>query len=159
MVVASLVIALVTLILALFIHSETRDIFSRVNLMVHTLPGARDVNRCIRDIENSKEERATIVCDAPKNTHLEFVQPAPKISRPRRIKNGFWRFLRKVAGCWSGDVFHESMVRESGLGKWQIRCVGIGSSALGTLLKGGWEPFGVTRANEVWLRKHSNIDD
>ena len=158
MVVASLVIALVTLILALFIHSETRDIFSRVNLMVHTLPGARDVNRCIKDIEDSKEERATIVCDAPKNTHLAWELPALTISRRRRIKNGFWRFLRKVTGCWSGDVFHESIVKESGLGKWEIKSVNMRSSDLGRLLRGGWEPFGVTPANEVWVRKHFSTD-
>ena len=159
MAVASLVVAVITLLLALFIHSETRDIFSRVNLMVHTMPGALDVNRCIKDIENSKERRATIVCDAPKNTHLAFVLPAPKIPWLRRMRNGFWRCLRKLAGCWSGDIFHESMVKESDLGKWEIKSCNIGSSDLDKLLTGGWEPLSVTSGNQVWVRKHFNLDN
>ena len=69
MAIASLVVAVITLGLALFIHSETRDIFSRVNLILHTLPGAYDVKRCINDIEKSKEDRVKVVCDVPKNTH------------------------------------------------------------------------------------------
>ncbi len=158
MAVAALVVSVVTLLLAIFIHSETRDIFSRVNLMIHTLPGAHDMKRCIEDIEKSQEERATIVCDAPKNTHVDFIWPAPNIPRLRRMRNGFWRFVRKSAGYWSGDIFRESMVKESVLGKWEIKSRNIDSADLDELLGGGWEPFSVANGNQVWVRKHRNQD-
>ena len=156
MLVASLIIAAVTLVLAVFIHSETRDIFSRINLIMHTLPGAHDVKRCIDDIEKSKEDRVRVVCDAPKNTHLAFTQPAPKISRYRRIKNGFWEFIRKSAGCWSGDIIDASVIKESVVGKWEIQPSPEGSPALAELLSKGWEPFSITPDKQVWVRKHSN---
>lgn len=159
MVEASLVVAVITLCLALFIHSETRDIFTRVNLILHTLPGAYDVKRCINDIEKSKEDRVKVVCDAPKNTHLAFIQPAPKISRFRRMKNGFWRFIRKLASYWSGDIVDESVVKESVLGKWEIKSSTINSTELNNLLEQGWEPFCITTSNQVWVRKHSNPDN
>lgn len=159
MVVASLVVAVITLGLAFFIHSETRDIFSRVNLILHTLPGAYDVRRCIDDIERSKEDRVKVVCDAPKNTHLAFIQPAPKISRFRRMKNRFWRFIRKLASYWSGDIVDESVVQESVIGKWEIKPSTINSKDLDELLNKGWEPFSITPDNQVWVRKHSNSDN
>jgi len=158
LVVASLVIAIITFSLALFIHSETRDIFSRVNLIIHTLPGAHDVKRCINDIEKSKEQRATVVCDAPKNTHIDFKLPASEISRFRRTKNGFWRFIRKLASYWSGDIVDESVVRESVIGKWEIKSSTMYSRELNNLLESGWEPFCVTTSNQVWIRKHINTD-
>jgi len=154
--VASLVIAAITLVLAVFIHSETRDIFSRINLIIHTLPGAYDVKRCIDDIEKSKEDRVRVVCDAPKNTHLAFTQPAPEISRYRWIKNGFWEFIRKSAGCWSGDIIDASVIQESVIGTWEIKSSPIGSPDLATLLSKGWEPFSITPDKQVWIRKHSN---
>ena len=156
MIVASLIIAVITLVLAVFIHSETRDIFSRINLIIHTLPGAHDVKRCIDDIEKSKEDRVRVVCDAPKNTHLAFTQPAPEISRYRRIKNGFWGFMRKLTGCWSGDIIDASVIKESVIGKWEIQSSPEGSPALAKLLSTGWEPFSITPDKEVWVRKHSN---
>lgn len=156
MLVASLIIAAITLVLAVFIHSETRDIFSRINLIIHTLPGAHDVNRLIRDIEKSKEDRVRVVCDAPKNTHLKFTQPAPKISRYRRIKNVFWESIRKLTGCWSGDIIEESVIQESVIGTWKIKSRPEGSSDLAKLLSTGWEPFSITPDKQVWVRKHSN---
>lgn len=159
MAIAALVVAVITLGLALFIHSETRDIFSRVNLILHTLPGAYDVKRCINDIERSKEDRVKVICDAPKNTHLAFIQPAPKISRFRRTKNGFWRSIRRCASYWSGDMVDESVVKESVLGKWQIKSSTIDSTDLDNLLKHGWEPFCIAGSNQIWLRKHSNQDN
>ena len=159
MAVAALVVAVITLCLALFIHSETRDTFSRVNLILHTLPSVYDVKRCINDIERSKEDRVKVVCDAPKNTHLAFILPAPQISRFRRIKNGFWRFIRKLASYWSGDIVDESVVKESVLGKWEIKSSPINSKDLYELLNNGWEPFSITTSNQVWVRKHSNPDN
>jgi hypothetical protein len=156
LIVASLVIAAVTLVLAVFIHSETRDIFSRINLVIHTLPGAHDVKRCIDDIEKSKEDRVRVVCDAPKNTHLAFTQPAPQISWYRRIKNGFWEFIRKLAGFWSGDTVDASVITESVIGKWEIQSSPEGSADLDKLLITGWEPFSITPDRKVWVRKHSN---
>jgi len=154
--VASLVIATITLVLAVFIHSETRDIFGRINLIIHTLPGAHDVKRCIDDIEKSKQDRVRVVCDAPKNTHLAFALPAPEISRFRRIKNGFWESIRKLAGYLSGDIIEESVIQESVIGKWEIQSSPEGSPALAKLLSTGWEPFSITPDRQVWVRKHSN---
>lgn len=156
MLVASLIIAAITLVLAVFIHSETRDIFSRINLVIHTMPGAHDVNRLIRDIERSKQDRVRVVCDAPKNTHLKFTQPAPKISRYRRIKNVFWESIRKLAGYWSGDIIEESVIQESVIGTWEIKSSSIGNPDLAELLNKGWEPFSITSDNQVWVRKHFN---
>jgi len=154
--VASLVIAAITLVLAVFIHSETRDIFSRINLIIHTLPGAHDVKRCIDDIEKSKEDRVRVVCDAPKNTHLAFTQPAPKISWCKRTKNRFWEFIRKLTGYLSGDIIEESVIQESVIGTWEIKFGPIGSPDLAELLNKGWEPFSITPDNQVWVRKHFN---
>jgi len=147
--VASLVIAAITLVLAVFIHSETRDIFGRINLIIHTLPGAHDVKRCIDDIGKSKQDRVRLVCDAPKNTHLAFTLPAPEISRYRRIKNGFWEFIRKSAGCWSGDIIEESVIQESVIGTWEIKSSPEGSSDLAKLLSTGWEPFSITIGKQI----------
>lgn len=156
MIVASLIIGAITLILAVFIHSETRDVFNRVNLIMHTMPGAHDVNRLIRDLDRAKEDRVIVVCDAPKNTHLHFTQPAPNIPQYRRIKNGFWEFIRKLAGYCSGNIIDESVVRTSGIGEWKIKSSPEGSSDLTKLLSTGWEPFSITPDNQVWVRKHSN---
>lgn len=158
MAVASLVIAAITLLLAVFIHSETRDISGRTNSIINTLPGAYDVRRCIDDIEKSKQDRVRVVCDAPKNTHLAFTQPAPKISWYRRTKNRFWEFIRRLAGYWSGDIIDESVIRTSVIGKWEIQSSPEGSPALARLLSTGWEPFSITPDKQVWVRKHFNSD-
>jgi len=154
--VASLVIAAITLVLAVFIHSETRDIFGRINLIIHTLPAAHDVKKCIDDQEKSKQERARVVCNAPKNTHLAFTMPAPEISRYRRTKNRFWEFIRRSAGCLSGDIIDTSVIKESVTGKWEIQSSPEGSADLDKLLITGWEPFSITPDRQVWVRKHSN---
>jgi hypothetical protein len=156
LIVASLTIAIITLVLAVSIHSETRHIFSRVNLIIHTLPSAHDVGRCIDDIEKSKEDRAVVVCDSPKDTHLAFTQPAPKISRYRRIKNRFWEYIRNSASLWSGDIIDTSVIRESVIGTWEIKSSLEGSAELDKLLSSGWEPFSVTPDKQVWIRKHFN---
>lgn len=156
--IAALVIAAITLVLAVFIHSETRDIFSRVNLIIHTLPGAYDVKRCIEDIEKSKENRVRVVCDAPQNTHLAFTLPGLEISRYRRIKNGFWECIRKSANCWSGDIIDESVIQTSVIGEWKIKSSPEGSSDLARLLSTGWEPFSITLDKQIWVRKHFNSD-
>ena len=159
MIVASLVIAIITLVVAVFIHSETRDILSRMNLVIHTLPGAHDVKRCIDDIERSKEDRVRVVCDAPKNTHLAFTQPAPKISWCRRTKNGCWELIRKLASLCSGDTVDASVITESVIGKWEIQSSPEGSADLDKLLTTGWEPFSITPDRKVWVRKHYNLGD
>jgi hypothetical protein len=158
LVIASLVIAAITLVLAVLIHSETRDIFGRINLIIHTLPGAHDVRRCIDDIEKSKQDRVRVVCEAPKDTHLAFTQPAPNISWYRRTKNRFWEFIRKSAGCWSGDIIDASVIKESVVGKWEIQSSPEGSPALAALLSTGWEPFSMTPDKQVWIRKHFGSD-
>lgn len=153
MVVASLVVAVITLFLALFIHSETREMLGRMNAISDTLPGAYDVNRVIKDREKSKEERAKIVSDLPKNTHIAFVVPGSKIPWYRRAKNSFWSFMRKRASCWSGDIY-ESIVKEWEMGKWEIKSGIIDSPEVETLLAQGWEPFSMTDTNMTWLRKY-----
>ena len=157
MAIASLIIAIITLVFAVFIHSETRDIFGRINLIIHTMPGAHDVNRLIRDIERSKQDRAKVVCDAPKNTHLAFTQPAPKISWHRRTRNVFWEYVRKLTGYWSGDIIDESVIQESVIGKWEIKSGPMSSPGLLELLNKGWEPFSIASDNQVWVRKHFNL--
>lgn len=151
--IAALVVAVITFALAILIHSETRDVFSRLNLLMQTLPGAHDVNRCVEDIEKSKEQKAIIVCDAPKNTHLAFTPSGPKISRLRRMKNVIWRIIRDSANLWSGDMY-EIAVELSKIGEWKIESKSIGSPDLENLLKTGWEPFSATPDNQVWVRKH-----
>jgi len=154
--VAALVISAITLLIALSIHSETREIFGHVNLIARTLPGAHDVRRCVDDMERSKEKRAIVVCDAPKNTHIAYSIPAPSISRIRRMKNASWEGIRKLSSCWSGDIVDETIIQESEIGKWEIKSSAQGSQELSKLLSGGWEPFSVTTDNRIWVRKHSN---
>jgi hypothetical protein len=157
--IAALALAVVTLLITLFIQGETRRIFSRLNLMIHTMPGAFDMERCISDLENSKEDRATIICDSPKNTHLSFIQPAPKIGLARRAKNGFWRLLGDLAALLSGDEFKPEMVEPSRLGKWEIKCSAMGGRELSALLESGWEPFGITPDRRICVRKHRRMDE
>lgn len=154
MVVASLVVAVITLVLALFIHSETREMLGRMNAITDTLPAAYDVNRVIKDREKSRQERAKIVSDVPKNTHIAFHGSGPEIPRFRRVKNAFWNFMRKLASCWSGDIY-ESIVEERKMGKWEIKSGIIESPEIKTLLAQGWEPFSMTDTNMTWLRKYA----
>jgi hypothetical protein len=156
---AALIVAIVTLILAIFIHSETREVFSRVNFIVHTLPGAYDVARCLKDIEQSKQERATVICDAPKNTHINFTPTGLSVSLFRRIKNRFWGIIRKLASYFSGDIFEEYMIQPSVIGRWEIKSHFNGSEDLKESLRIGWEPFSITPDNQVWIRKHINTNE
>ena len=152
----SLGVAVFTLILAIFIHSETRDTLGRMNAITDTLPGAYDVNRLIGDLEKTGELRGRVVCDAPKNTHIGWSLLPPEIPWRKRIKNKIWRFIRTVANYWSGDIY-ESMVEESKMGKWEITSGWKTSSAVNELLMQGWEPFSMTSDGKVWLRKHLTI--
>ena len=154
MALVSLIVAIITLCLAVLIHSETRDALSQVNLIVHTLPGTRDVKRCIDDIEKSGEQRARIVCDAPKSTHLAFTPSGQKVSRSRRAKNWLWEAIRKAASCWSGDIVDESVVQVSSTGRWDIKSGSLESKELTDLLNGGWEPFSIATDRQVWVRKY-----
>ena len=148
-----MVVAVIALVFALFIHSETREMLGRMNMIIDTLPGAYDVNRLIKDREKSKEKRAKIVSDMPKNTHIAFVSSGPKIPWYRRVKNSFWSFMRKLASCLSGDIY-ESIVKEEQKGKWEITSGIIDSPEVETLLAQGWEPFSMTDTNMTWLRKY-----
>jgi hypothetical protein len=159
LVVASLVIAVLTLFLAVFIHSETREALGRINAISDTLPGAYDVKRVIRDMEDTKQRRGKVVCDAPKNTHVEYSMPAPDIRPAERRKNTFWRLIRKLASYWSGDIY-ESVVEESPkMGKWEVISAGIGTAELEKRLTEGWEPFSVTDSSTIWLRKYRRRDN
>jgi len=110
--IASLMLAIITLIFALFIHSETREALSRINIMLDTLPGAHDVHRLIDDIEKTKQRRGRIICDKPKNTHISYAMPFTDIPLGIRIRNNFWRFIKRLAGYLSGDIY-ESIVEPS----------------------------------------------
>ena len=86
-------------------------------------------------------------------------QPAPKISRFRREKNKIQDCIRDLANCFLGDIVDESVVKESVLGKWEIKFSTIDSTELNNLFEQGWEPFCITTSNQVWVRKHSNPDN
>ena len=150
---ASLILAIFTLGLAVLIHSETRDALSQINLIAHTLPGTCDVKRCLDDMEKSGEQRARIVCDAPKTTHLAFTPSGQKVSRFRWAKKRLWGAIRKAASCCSGDIVDESVVQVSSTGKWEIKFGSLRSKELDDLLTGGWEPFSITPDSQVWVRK------
>ncbi len=148
--VASLVVAILTLIFALFIQSETREMLGRINAITDTLPGAHDVNRVIMDRNKSKQDRAIIVSDLPKNTHIAFVPAGPEIPW---AKNALWNFIRKGASYLSGDIY-EPMVKQSTMGKWEIKSANSESEEIKTLFTHGWEPFSITENNMTWLRKY-----
>ena len=151
--IASLVVAILTLIFALFIQSETREMLGRINNITDTLPGAHDVDRVIMDRKKSKQDRAIIVSDFPKNTHIAFVPAGPPIPRAKLRKNAFWNFIRKVASYLSGDTY-EPMVKQSTTGKWEVKSANFESEEIKTLFKQGWEPFSITENNMTWLRKY-----
>ena len=149
---AALVLGIITLIITLAIHSEVRQALSRINVMIDILPGAYDVNRLIKDIENTGDQRGHVISYAPKNTYIAFCAPWPETSRYKKIKNRIWKWIFKLTQLWSGDIY-ESLVQTSKSGKWAFNYAIMGSSSMSQLIAEGWEPFSVTRDHKIWLRK------
>lgn len=148
--IAALVVAVVTLIFALFIHSETRETLDRIHAMTDTLPGAHDVKRVLKDVEVTKTLRAKGICVEPKNT---FVAWEPSAAEPLPLKTRFWICVRKVANRLSGSIY-ESVVEDKEIKKkWDIHSCNIISAEVDELLTQGWQPFSVTNDDKLWLRK------
>lgn len=93
----SLAVGIVTLGFALLIQSVTKDTLERINAIVDTLPGAYDVRRLLEDMENTGQVRGKVVCDEPKNTHIDWAMPPPEVPLTKRIKRIFWGTIRGVA--------------------------------------------------------------
>lgn len=147
----SLGVAIFTLVLAIFIHSETRDMLRHIKAITYTLPGAYDVDRLIRDIEKTGELRGKVVCDEPKNTHIHYTMPCPQVPRGKWIPNRIWRFVGSLASVFSGNI--DVAIERTPKGRWEISSGCITSLEVGKFLEEGWEPFSVTSDNKVWLRK------
>ncbi len=149
--IVSLVVAAVTLFIAVLIHSETRDVLGHMNTITYTLPGAYDIERAKKDIERTGEFRATVVCVAPKHTHLAFDIPCSKVPRGLWTRNRMWKLLRGIATRFSGDI--EVKVEMPQRVKWEIKPYDVKGPELGKYLGEGWEPFSVTSEDRIWLRK------
>lgn len=148
----SLAVSVITLIIALLIHSETRDVLSHVNTITYTLPGAYDVGRLRNDIEKTGEIRGKVICVASKHTHIDWSMPAySKVSVTKQLIRIIWRAFHNFANCFSGNV--EIPVVAPPNVYWELKSGLITSSDLDKLIKQGWEPFSVTNDNKVWLRK------
>ena len=154
MVIASLVIAIVTLVIAILIQSETREVLGNIDAIMKTSPGAYDVDRVRRDIETTGEYRAKVVCVAPKYTHISY-EPCSSSNVPRSVfrLNRLWRCLYSLAKRFSGDI--EIPVDKPCRIRWEIKSCCIGSEELNKSLAEGWEPFSVTTEGNIWLRKEA----
>lgn len=152
--IAAFVVATLTLMLALFIHSETRDALGRMNAIVDTLPGAHDVKRLILDMEKTKSRRGKVICRQPKNTYIAWEPLSAESLSP---KERFWRGIRKLANSLSGQVY-DCVIEEVQLHKkWMITYRITGGSDLDELLTDGWEPFAVSGEDKIWLRRSEVI--
>ena len=149
--IVSLVVAAVTLFIAVLIHSETRDVLSHMNTIMYTLPGAYDVDRVRKDIETTGEIRAKVICVASKHTHLAYEMPFSKIPRGLWVRNRVWKLLRGIAARFSGNI--DIKVVAPQWVKWEFKPSDVENPELDELLGKGWEPFSVTSEGRVWLRK------
>lgn len=149
---AALVLATVTLVIALFIHSEVRQALSRINAIIDTLPGADDVQRLIKDIENTGDQRGHVMSHALKNTYIKYVAPWPETPHYKKIKNKIWSWIYRLAQVWSGDVY-EQLVLPSKPRQWAFKSALTGSSKADDFIVDGWEPFSVTNDGTIWFRK------
>jgi len=148
----SLGVAIVTLILALLIHSQTNNTLSRMKSIAYTSPGAHDVERLMRDIEKTGEFRGKVVCDMPKSTHIAYsMPPSGNMSLGTLAKNRIWRFIRSAADWFSKSIDVEVEIALTT--KWEIKFGNITSAETAGWLGEGWEPFSVTSDNNLWLRK------
>jgi len=150
--IASLVVACVTLFLAFLIHSEARETWKHVDATISTLPGFHDIKRAIMDIEKTGEFRATVICDEPKSTHINWEMPPPgAVCLIKRKSNKIWEVFHKLANPIIGNF--EVPVGWTQRVKWEINSMSIGSAEVEKLLTEGWEPFSVTSDGKIWIRK------
>jgi len=158
--IAALMVALVTLVIAVSIHSEMRHLLGRINAIIDTLPGAYDAMRLIEDIERTGEQRGHVVCDSPKNTHIswDLAIPSPKTPRSKKIKSQIWRCIRRLAHSWSGDIY-EPLVQPPRTKKWELNSAFVGNAEAEEFLAKGWEPFSVTSDNKLWVRKVRDVEE
>jgi len=151
MALVALVIAAVTLIVAVLIHSETRDALSQMKAIVYTLPGAHDVSRLMVDIEKTRELRGKVILHESKSTHIAYKPSGPKVPLVRWIPHKIWRFGLTIANCFSGNI--EIPLEKASGAKWETKSGLIKSPEVTKLLEEGWEPFSVTSDNNLWLRR------
>ena len=148
--IAALIVAIITLIFALFIHSEVRDTLSRLNAIMDTSRGAYDVNRVIKDIEKNKARRGTVICTEPKNTYVSWKPLSPQ---KLNLKDRFWMWIRTIASWFSGDTYQSVVEDENIEKKWEVTAENIIFGNMDELLRKGWEPFSVTDNRRMWFRK------
>lgn len=149
--VAALVIAVITLCLALLIHSETRENWRNLNAISCTLPSAYDVGRLIDDIERTGEYRGKVIRDPTKATHIAYSMPGENVPRLQWRVNKIWRCIRKIAYFFSGNI--DVPQASAKTKKWEIKSARRASQKAKKLLTDGWEPFSVTIGDKVWFRK------
>lgn len=149
--IAALVVAIITLFLALLIHSETRENWRNLNAISYTLPSAYDIGRLIDDIERTGEYRGKIIRDPTKVTHIAYRIPGEKVPRPQWVVNKIWRCVRKIAYFFSGNI--DIPQARANNKKWEIKSARRASPKAKRLLTDDWEPFSVTIGDKVWFRK------
>jgi hypothetical protein len=149
--IAALVVAVITLCLALLIYSETRENWRNLNAIAYTLPGAHDVGRLIDDIERTGEYRGTVIRDPTKTTHISYHIPGKNVPRLQWRVNKIWRCIRKIAHFFSGNI--DVPQARAKTKKWEIESTKITSEKARKLLTDEWEPFSVTTGGKVWFRK------
>ncbi len=149
--IAALVVAVITLCLALLIHSETRENWRYLNAISYTLSGAYDVGRLIDDIEKTGEYRGKVIRDPTRVTHIAYRMPGENVPRLLWIMNKIWRCIRKIAYFFSGNI--DVPQARAKTKKWEIESAKRTSQKARKLLTDEWEPFSVTTDDKVWFRK------
>jgi hypothetical protein len=148
--VAALIIALITLVFAVLIHSQTREVLNHINTITYTLPGAYDIERLKKDIEKTGEIRGKVVCITSKHTHIAFGD-FTRVSWKINIINAVWRFVHRIADWFAGNI--EIPIEMTRKVKWEITSGLIESQDVDKYLSEGWEPFSAASDGTVWLRK------
>ena len=149
--IAALLVAVITLFLALLIHSETRENWRNLNAISRTLPSAHDIGRLRDDIERTGEYRGKVVLDPTKSTHIAYRMPFEKVPRPQWVMSKIWRIVHKVAYFFSGNI--DIPQARAKTKKWEIKSARRASPKAKNLLTDEWEPFSVTIGDKIWFRK------
>jgi hypothetical protein len=149
--IAALLVAIITLFLALLIHSETRENWRNLNAISRTLPSAHDIGRLRDDIERTGEYRGKVILDPTKDTHIAYRKPFEKVPRPQWVMSKIWGNVHKIAYFFSGNI--DIPQARAKTKKWEIKSARLASTEAKKWLMDGWEPFSVTVDDNVWFRK------
>ncbi len=86
--------------MAILIQSTTKRALNRIDAIISTLPGAHDVNRLLKDLEETGEVRGKIVCTARRNTRISWHVPSLHVPTGwEKVKRRFWHYMGRVADC------------------------------------------------------------